>query len=151
MGFAQPSGGYFMPAVPQPQRFFNPAQANIRGAQTRWPQQPRGGQAQMMGMQGGFRGHGPRGPRMNQNAAAAAAAAAAASGMRPMGGQQMMPMMTARPGMPPQQMQQMQAPPRPQNFKYTQGVRRGTRCGSAGSSSPTRWEGPGPTRELTSA
>merc|ERR1711942_655328 len=33
-------GGYFMPTMPQPQpqRFFNQAQANVRGAQPRWPQ-----------------------------------------------------------------------------------------------------------------
>jgi len=77
--------------MPQPQRFFNQAQANVRGAQPRWPQQPRGaippGQMQM-GMNAGFRTRGPSGPRMNQAQAAAAAAMAA----RPMA-QQMMPAM----------------------------------------------------------
>merc|ERR1711881_66441 len=66
---------------PQPQRFFNQAQANVRGAQPRRPQQPRGavppGQMQM-GMNPGFRTRGPAGPRgMNQAQAAAAAAQAA--------------------------------------------------------------------------
>merc|ERR1719339_532453 len=46
-------GGYFMPTMPQPQRFFTPAQ--IR-AQPRWPQQqavPRPGGMPGMGMGGG--------------------------------------------------------------------------------------------------
>merc|ERR1719510_1360445 len=90
---AYPQQGYFVqaPIHPQPQRFFNQAQANVRGAQPRWPQQPRGaippGQMQM-GMNAGFRTRGPSGPRMNQAQAAAAAAMAA----RPMA-QQMMPAM----------------------------------------------------------
>ena len=89
---AYPQQGYFVQApIPQPQRFFNQAQANVRGAQPRWPQQPRGavppGQMQM-GMNPGFRARGPAGPRgMNQAQAAAAAMVA-----RPMG-QQMMPAM----------------------------------------------------------
>merc|ERR1719411_232335 len=75
---AYPQQGYFVQApMPQPQRFFNQAQANVRGAQPRWPQQPRGaippGQMQM-GMNAGFRTRGPSGPRMNQAQAAAAAA-----------------------------------------------------------------------------
>jgi len=89
---AYPQQGYFVQApMPQPQRFFNQAQVGVRGAQPRWPQQPRGaippGQMQM-GMNAGFRTRGPSGPRMNQAQAAAAAAMAA----RPMG-QQMMPAM----------------------------------------------------------
>merc|ERR1711899_625573 len=89
---AYPQQGYFVQApIPQPQRFFNQAQANVRGAQPRWPQQPRGavppGQMQM-GMNPGFRTRGPAGPRgMNQAQAAAAAMVA-----RPMG-QQIMPAM----------------------------------------------------------
>merc|ERR1711963_442821 len=76
---AYPQQGYFVQApMPQPQRFFNQAQANVRGAQPRWPQQPRGaippGQMQM-GMNAGFRTRGPSGPRMSQAQAAAAAAA----------------------------------------------------------------------------
>merc|ERR1712098_140455 len=54
-------GGYFMPTMPQPQRFFSPAQ--IR-AQPRWPQQqavPRPGGMPGMGMPRGPR---PGGPRM---------------------------------------------------------------------------------------
>merc|ERR1712226_1475883 len=89
---AYPQQGYFVQApMPQPQRFFNQAQVGVRGAQPRWPQQPRGaippGQMQM-GMNAGFRTRGPSGPRMNQAQAAAAAAMAA----RPMA-QQMMPAM----------------------------------------------------------
>merc|ERR1712064_208840 len=65
---AYPQQGYFVQApMPQPKRFFNQAQANVRGAQPRWPQQPRGaippGQMQM-GMNPGFRTRGPSGPRM---------------------------------------------------------------------------------------
>merc|ERR1711944_285712 len=89
---AYPQQGYFVQApMPQPQRFFNQAQANVRGAQPRWPQQPRGaippGQMQM-GMNAGFRTRGPSGPRMNQAQAAAAAAMVA----RPIG-QQVLPAM----------------------------------------------------------
>merc|ERR1719278_2445553 len=54
-------GGYFMPTMPHPQRFFTPAQ--IR-AQPRWPQQqavPRPGGMPGMGMPRGPR---PGGPRM---------------------------------------------------------------------------------------
>jgi len=59
-------GGYFMPTMPQPQRFFTPAQ--IR-AQPRWPQQqavPRPGGMPGMGMGGMGMGGGvgPRGPRV---------------------------------------------------------------------------------------
>ncbi len=120
MGFPQPSSGYFMPTIPQPQRFFSPAQANIRGSQPRWPQPPRGAAAAgLMGMGGAaaaaaaqFRGGQPRpgggAPRMNQ---------AGNNIPRPMPGQQMVPMMQPRPAA----VQQMQ--PRPQNFKYTPGVR----------------------------
>merc|ERR1719495_2219257 len=57
MGFAQ-QGGYFMPTMPQPQRFFTPAQMR---AQPRWAAQqsmPRPGQPQMA-MQAAM----PRGPR----------------------------------------------------------------------------------------
>merc|ERR1711899_184601 len=61
---AYPQQGYFVQApMPQPQRFFNQAQANVRGAQPRWPQQPRGaippGQMQM-GMNAGFKQNAPR-------------------------------------------------------------------------------------------
>merc|ERR1712113_1227006 len=71
---AYPQQGYFVQApMPQPQRFFNQAQTNVRGAQPRWPQQPRGaippGQMQM-GMNAGFRTRGPSGPRMSQAQAA---------------------------------------------------------------------------------
>jgi len=112
MGFPQ-QGGYFMPTIPQPQRFFTPAQ--IR-AQPRWPaQQTRGpmpAQPQFA-IQGGMpRGVRPGGPR-----------AMGAPQPRPMQAQQMMPM--ARPGMPP--VPAMAASiPRPQHqqsFKYTPTVR----------------------------
>lgn len=107
-------GGYFMPTMPQPQRFFTPAQ--IR-AQPRWPQQqavPRpGGMPGMgmggMGMGGGVGPRGPRvgGPRVGQQQP------------RPMGqpGPQPMTMM-ARPGMPPVPMVGAQVRPQ-QSFKYT--------------------------------
>jgi len=107
-------GGYFMPTMPQPQRFFTPAQ--IR-AQPRWPQQqavPRpGGMPGMgmggMGMGGGVGPRGPRvgGPRVGQQQP------------RPMNqpGPQPMTMM-ARPGMPPVPMVGAQVRPQ-QSFKYT--------------------------------
>merc|ERR1719189_1475465 len=112
MGFPN-QAGYFMPTIPQPQRFFTPAQ--IR-AQPRWPaQQTRGpmpAQPQFA-IQGGMpRGVRPGGPR-----------AMGAPQPRPMQAQQMMPM--ARPGMPP--VPAMAASiPRPQHqqsFKYTPTVR----------------------------
>jgi len=108
-------GGYFMPTMPQPQRFFTPAQ--IR-AQPRWPQQqavPRpGGMPGMgmggMGMGGGVGPRGPRvgGPRVGQQQP------------RPMGqpGPQPMTMM-ARPGMPPVPMVGAQQVRPQQSFKYT--------------------------------
>merc|ERR1712107_953964 len=107
-------GGYFMPTMPQPQRFFTPAQ--IR-AQPRWPQQqavPRpGGMPGMgmggMGVGGGVGPRGPRvgGPRVGQQQP------------RPMNqpGPQPMTMM-ARPGMPPVPMVGAQVRPQ-QSFKYT--------------------------------
>jgi len=132
MGYAQQ---YFVQApMHQPQRFFNQAQASVRGAQPRWQQQPRGQmQGQMHLNQGNFRTRGPGGPRggVNQN-----------QGMqRPNMANQMMPAMMAaaaarpmQPGMPPQmaavaQQQSVAAAaaamanaPRA-NYKYTQGVR----------------------------
>jgi len=137
MGYAQQ---YFVQApMHQAQRFFNQAQANVRGAQPRWQQQPRGQmQGQMHINQGNFRTRGPGGPRgggMNQNNQGGmarpgmanqmmpAAMMAAAAGARPM-----------QPGMPPQmaavaQQQSVAAAaaamanaPRA-NYKYTQGVR----------------------------
>jgi len=128
MGFPQPSGSYFMPAI-QPQRFFPPAQAGgIRGGGIgggHWrPQQPRGGAPHVMhGMQGQFRGGRPAGgaPRMNQ----------ASVHPRPMAVQnaagQVIPMMQPRPGMPQTALAAAAAMggqvPRPQGFKYTPGVR----------------------------
>lgn len=105
-------GGYFMPTMPQPQRFFTPAQMR---AQPRWPQQqavPRPGGMPGVGMGMGVGGvpRGPRvgGPRMGQQQP------------RPMGqpGPQPMTMM-ARPGMPPvPAMVGAQVRPQ-QSFKYT--------------------------------
>jgi hypothetical protein len=132
--------------APQPQRFFNPAQANIRGgmggpggmggAQPRWPQQPRGGGGMggaphMMhggqAMQGQFRGGRPSGgPRMSLSGVHQPR-----PGMVPAPGQ-MVPMMQPRPGMLPNaaaaavaaaQAAAQQQMPRPQQFKYTPGVR----------------------------
>lgn len=104
-------GGYFMPTMPQPQRFFTPAQ--IR-AQPRWPQQqamvaPRpGGMPMTMG--GGMGGPRPRvgGPRP----------VGAQPGVRPMQPMAQQPMMMARPGMPPVPMVGAQVRPQ-QSFKYT--------------------------------
>jgi len=115
MGF--PQQGFYMPTMPQPQRFFTPAQAQIRGGgQPRWPNQPRVGGGQQQFVQNQFRGPRPGGPRgMTQ-------------GMpRPMG-QQMVPMMQPRPGMPPQAaggvpQMQVQGGVRQQTFKYAPGVR----------------------------
>ena len=101
-GFAQ-QGGYFMPTMPQPQRFFTPAQ--IR-AQPRWTAQqsmPRPGQPQMA-MQAMPRGPRP-GPRPGQVPT------------RPAGAPMGQPMMMARPGMPA--VPTMGGPRQAQSFKYT--------------------------------
>jgi len=100
-------GGYFMPTMPQPQRFFTPAQ--IR-AQPRWPQQqaiPRPGGMPAMGMGG------PRGPRVGgPRVAGQPRAPMAQPGPQPMA-------MMARPGMPPVPMGAAQVRPQQQSFKYT--------------------------------
>jgi len=100
-------GGYFMPTMPQPQRFFTPAQ--IR-AQPRWPAQPAvprpGGPMPMnMPRAGPAR---PGAPRMS-----APPAPRPQMGVQP--GPQ--PMMMARPGMAPVPMAQQVRPQ--QTFKYT--------------------------------
>jgi len=126
MGFPQ-QGGYYVPAMPQPQRFFSQSQAGVRGTgQPRWPQ-ARGNAGPHMNFQNQFRGPRPGGPRMGQMMP------------RPMSGQQMMPIMAApRSAMQPQPMSQMQpqammaavaamggAPQRggPANYKYGPNVR----------------------------
>merc|ERR1719167_863397 len=129
MGYPQQ---YFVQApMHQPQRFFNQAQANVRGAQPRWQQQPRGQmQGQMHMNQGNFRTRGPGGPRggVNQNQGGMA---------RPGMANQMIPAAMAnqmiaaaarpmQPGMPPMAAaaaaSAMANAPRA-NYKYTQGVR----------------------------
>merc|ERR1712038_2008306 len=129
MGYPQQ---YFVQApMHQPQRFFNQAQANVRGAQPRWQQQPRGQmQGQMHLNQGNFRTRGPGGPRggVNQNQGGMA---------RPGMANQMIPAAMAnqmiaaaarpmQPGMPPMAAAAaataMANAPRA-NYKYTQGVR----------------------------
>merc|ERR1712228_700660 len=86
MGQQMGMGGYFMPTMPQPQRFFTPA--HVR-AQPRWPQQqavPRPGGMPGMGM--------PRGPRPGPRITGAPRAPMGQPGPQPM-------TMMARPGMPP--------------------------------------------------
>ena len=107
-------GGYFMPTMPQPQRFFTPAQ--IR-AQPRWPQQqgvvPRPGMAGPMGMAGmGMQGMGgmmPRGPRVGGPRMGQQQPQAMGMGMARQGMQQPMAMVGG----------QQQRPPHQQSFKYT--------------------------------
>ena len=133
MGFPQPAAGFYMPNIPQPQRFFNPnaGQAGMgqmgRGGphqgvphpvqQPRWGPQHQGGpRAHHVNMSGNpqFRPRpgGPGGARMGQPTAG-------------MGPRPHMQVPVMRQGMPPQPM--MQAAPagmRPnQQFKYNQGVR----------------------------
>jgi polyadenylate-binding protein len=95
MGFAQP-GGYYVPAMAQPQRFFAQPQPGVRAAgQPRWPQQARGNMGNNMNIPNQFRGPRPvGGPRMGQM----------------MGRPQFMPVMAAgqRPGMQQQPMAAMQ-------------------------------------------
>jgi polyadenylate-binding protein len=126
MGYPQPAGGYFMPAMPQPQRFFQPAQAAMRGAQPRWMQQPRGQvQAQaMMGMGSQFRGQRPVMQRVAHPGAMVGGMARGPMAMTAAGQPMQMPMMQARPGMPPQAMAMQQVGgARMQSFKYAPGVR----------------------------
>ncbi|XP_014241441.1 polyadenylate-binding protein 4-like [Cimex lectularius] len=90
------TGGYFVPTLPQPQRFYGPAQmAHVR-PQTRWAAQPpvrantQAAPAGFPNMQGGPFRNPPRAPTAGQAVAtmrstamnAAAAAAAAGSGAR---------------------------------------------------------------------
>jgi len=111
-------GGYFMPTMPQPQRFFTPAQ--IR-AQPRWPAQPGMGGAprpQQMAAMGMARpGMAPRpgGPRMS-----GAPPAARPQMMQPGGPQ---PMMMARPGMAPVPMGGPQVRGPQPSFQYTKTAR----------------------------
>ena len=108
-------GGYFMPTMPQPQRFFTPAQ--IR-AQPRWPAQPGGMAAprpQPMPGMGMARPGGPvrpGAPRMS------APPAGARPQMVPAGGPQMM----MRPGMAPVQMGPGQVRQQA-SFQYTKSAR----------------------------
>merc|ERR1719343_746411 len=112
-------GGYFMPTMPQPQRFFTPAQ--IR-AQPRWPAQPGGmGAPRPQPMPGmtpmarpGGPGVRPGAPRMS------APPAGGRPQMVPAGGQ---PMMMARPGVAPVPgMNQQVRGPQP-SFTYTKTAR----------------------------
>jgi len=111
-------GGYFMPTMPQPQRFFTPAQ--IR-AQPRWPAQPGMGGAprpQQMAAMGMARpGMAPRpgAPRMS-----GAPPAARPQMMQPGGPQ---PMMMARPGMAPVPMGGPQVRGPQPSFQYTKTAR----------------------------
>merc|ERR1719343_110822 len=113
-------GGYFMPTMPQPQRFFTPAQ--IR-AQPRWPAQPGGMGAPrpqpMPGMTPMARPGGPvrpGAPRMS------APPAGGRPQMVPAGGPGQ-PMMMARPGMAPVPgMNQQVRGPQP-SFTYTKTAR----------------------------
>merc|ERR1712154_587359 len=143
--------------MPQPQRFFNQAQANVRGAQPRWPQQPRGaippGQMQM-GMNAGFRTRGPSGPRMSQAPAAAAAMVA-----RPMG-QQIMPAMMRGVGQIPPHLAAAAAAAAAQqaaaqaaavkqnapraNYKYAPGVRNPAQVMAMGGPQPVPHQQPQP-------
>ena len=116
MGFAQP-GGYYVPAMAQPQRFFAQPQGGVRAGQPRWPQQARGNAGPMMPNQ--FRGPRPvGGPRMGQMMARA----------------QILPVMAGqRPAMQPQPMAAMQPQAMmaanvaqrgaPANYKYAPNVR----------------------------
>lgn len=84
------AGGYFVPTLPQPQRFFNPAQMTHARPQPRWPSQPQvrpnaQAAAGFANMQAPFR-NAPRGPAGSSPAIAGAMrtsainAVAAASG-----------------------------------------------------------------------
>ncbi|CAH1405997.1 unnamed protein product [Nezara viridula] len=81
------TGGYFVPTLPQPQRFFGPAQMAQMRPQPRWPAQPQvrpSTQAAASGfpnMQGPFRS-GPRGPGAAGGGGGPGSAAAAAAAMR---------------------------------------------------------------------
>ena len=106
-------GGYFMPTMPQPQRFFTPAQ--IR-AQPRWPAQPR--------MVGALR---PQ--QMARPGIAPRPGAPRMSGALPAVRPQMMqagrpqPMMMANPGMAPVPMGGPQIRGHQPSFQYTETAR----------------------------
>ncbi len=96
MGFPQ-QGGYYVPAMAQPQRFFSQNQSGVRSAgQPRWAQARNAGPH--MNFQNQFRGPRPGGARMGQMMP------------RPMSAQQMMPIMAGpRPAMQPMSQMQPQA------------------------------------------
>merc|ERR1719232_581219 len=114
-------GGYFMPTMPQPQRFFTPAQIQ---AQPRWPAQPGGmGAPRPQPMPGMTPMARPGGPGVRPGSAPRMSAPPAGAGrpqMVPAGGQ---PMMMARPGMAPVPgMNQQVRGPQP-SFTYTKTAR----------------------------
>merc|ERR1712156_933632 len=144
---AYPQQGYFVQApMPQPQRFFNQAQANVRGAQPRWPQQPRGaippGQMQR-GMNAGFRTRGPSGPRMSQAQAAAAAAAAQNPAMVAVNQQAAVAAAAAAQQAAAQAAAVKQNAPRA-NYKYAPGVRNPAQVMAMGGPQPVPQQQPQP-------
>jgi len=110
-------GGYFMPTMPQPQRFFTPA--SIR-AQPRWPAQPGMGGAPRPAQMAAMGMARPGGP-IRPGAPRMSAPPAARPQMMQPGGPQ--PMMMARPGMAPVPMGGPQVRGPQPSFQYTKSAR----------------------------
>merc|ERR1719330_320048 len=110
-------GGYFMPTMPQPQRFFTPA--SIR-AQPRWPAQPGMGGAPRPAQMAAMGMARPGGP-IRPGAPRMSAPPAARPQMMQPGGPQ--PMMMARPGMAPVPMGGPQVRGPQPSFQYTKTAR----------------------------
>lgn len=117
------AGSYFVPTIPQPQRFYGPAQmAQIR-ATPRWPAQPnqvrpnaQTGSSGFAAMQGQFRAA-PRAPAAQAGAMRNALSARPITGQQAVGGANMQgrPMAGQAVGVSPQG--------RPSNYKYTANMR----------------------------
>lgn len=121
--FQPGTGSYFVPTIPQPQRFYGPQMAQIR-ATPRWPAQPnqvrpnaQTGGSGFATMQNQFRAA-PRGvPAAQAGAMRNAISARPITGQQAVGGANMQGRSMAGPavGVPPQS--------RPPNYKYTANMR----------------------------
>lgn len=120
--FQPGTGSYFVPTIPQPQRFYGPQMAQIR-ATPRWPAQPnqvrpnaQTGSSGFANMQTQFRAA-PRVPAAQAGAMRSALSARPITGQQAVGGANMQGRSMAGPavGVSPQN--------RPSNYKYTANMR----------------------------
>ena len=114
------AGGYFVPTLPQPQRFYGPQMAQIR-ATPRWPAQPQvrpnaqAGASGFPNMQGAFR-TAPRAPGAQPGSMRNALSARPITGQQPVGAANIQ-------GRPMAPTVSVSAQGRPTNYKYTSNMR----------------------------